>query len=138
LRLPHRTDPPPSVLFLVPEHESNRRTIAEASHKVVEEVLITVLVAVLLDVLLGKDIIVGVVSTPCKLLVLLSYACFLFSLSRVSICDRGYMGVQRPIGCLKWHRQEVVSEEYCRVAKGRRCVHGHSRAESIDIDGSGT
>jgi hypothetical protein len=50
------------------------------SHEVVQEVLISILVAGLGDVVLGHDVVVRMITLPCLFLPLLSYSCFLLAL----------------------------------------------------------
>jgi hypothetical protein len=76
----------------------------EALHEVVEEVLIAVLVGALLQILLCHDIVVGMISPPCKLLALLGYTGLFFALRSVS----GQPPLYSPTG------RRVFASEYGR------------------------
>jgi hypothetical protein len=56
-----------------------------ALHEVVQEVLIAVLVTRLRQVILGHDVVVGMIPLPRKLFPLLSYASFFLALSEKSV-----------------------------------------------------
>jgi hypothetical protein len=54
-------------------------------HEVVQEVLVAVLVARLRQIVLGHDIVVGMIPPPCKLFPLLSDSRFFLALGTVSL-----------------------------------------------------
>jgi hypothetical protein len=57
-------------------------------HEVVQEVLVAVLIARLGQVVLGHDVVVGMISLPCKLFPLFGYASFFLALPKESAKDK--------------------------------------------------
>jgi hypothetical protein len=62
-------------------------------HEVVQEVLIAVLVAGLGKIVLGHDVVVGMIPPPCELFPLLGDSRFFLALGTVSL-ERWYAGIE--------------------------------------------
>lgn len=76
-----------------PALDHDRVSIKGASHEVVKEVLVAVLIATFLEMLLSHDIVIGVVSPPSELLALFSNARFLFPLHKISFVVKEMMAL---------------------------------------------
>lgn len=71
--------------------DHNRVSIEGASHEVIKEVLVAVLITAFLEMVLSHDVVIGVVSPPSELLALSGNARFFFPLHKVSFAAEEMM-----------------------------------------------